>query len=174
MGKLILIAGPNDSGKSAFAEDLIARSQGERYYIATMIPKTEENRVRIRRHRQRRAGLGFHTLEVPGRLSGLSLSPGAAVLLEDVSNLLANVQFNEHGSADAVFEDILCLAGRCEMLAAVTISGLEPEAYTDAETAGYVAGLRRLNGRLLEAADAAVEMENGVPRTVKGDIESCW
>ncbi len=173
MGKLILVAGPNGSGKSAFAEDLIARREGDRWYIATMIPQTEENHLRIERHRQRRAGLGFHTLEVPGGLSEVSLPHPAVVLLEDVSNLLANVWFNEHGTAEAVFADIMTLAERCALLVAVTIAGLVPEDYADAETAGYVAALRLLNDRLLAAADAAVQMEEGAPRTLKGDLESC-
>ena len=43
MGKLIVVSGPNESGKSAFAESLMSRIPGQRYYIATMAPQTEEN-----------------------------------------------------------------------------------------------------------------------------------
>ena len=43
MGKLILISGPNGSGKSRYAESLFASAPPERYYIATMVPQTEEN-----------------------------------------------------------------------------------------------------------------------------------
>ena len=47
MGKLIVVSGPNESGKSAFAESLMSRIPGQRYYIATMVPQTEENYRRI-------------------------------------------------------------------------------------------------------------------------------
>ena len=51
MGKLIVVSGPNESGKSAFAESLMSRIPGQRYYIATMVPQTEENYRRKRKAR---------------------------------------------------------------------------------------------------------------------------
>ena len=167
MGKLILIAGPNDSGKSRFAEALIARGQAARVYIATMVPATEENFARIEKHRVQRAGLGFRTLELPGSLQSAEVPPGADVLLEDVSNLLANALFQPDGNRDGVEAEILGLAARCGRLFAVTISGLDPAAYTG-ETAAYIRELNRLNESLRRAASAAFELRGGVPRLVKG------
>ena len=43
MGTLIMISGANGSGKSRYAERIVARTTGERYYIATMRPCSEEN-----------------------------------------------------------------------------------------------------------------------------------
>ena len=43
MGKLILVSGENSSGKSVFAESLFSKYSTKRYYIATMIPKTDDN-----------------------------------------------------------------------------------------------------------------------------------
>ena len=54
MGKLILVSGENNSGKSLFAENLVAKSTGKRYYIATMIAKTAQNRKRIQKHKKQR------------------------------------------------------------------------------------------------------------------------
>lgn len=50
MGTLIMISGANGSGKSRYAERIVARTTGERYYIATMRPCSEENLQRIEKH----------------------------------------------------------------------------------------------------------------------------
>ena len=160
MGKLILISGPNGSGKSRYAESLFASASPERYYIATMVPQTEENRRRIEKHRAQRAGLGFETLECPGPLAGLPVTPDSAVLLEDVSNLLANAVFARGETEDAVLRDLLALRERCALLVAVTIAGLSPEGY-DGETRDYILALNDLNARLEALADGAAALSGG-------------
>ena len=90
------------------------------------------------------------------------------VLLEDVSNLLANVLFEKYGSAAAVLEDILQLKERCQCLVAVTISGYCEEDY-DGETAAYIRELNNINQQLFLAADTAYEMDNRQPVCVKGE-----
>lgn len=167
MGKLLLIAGPNGSGKSRFAESLAARFSGERYYIATMVPQTEENARRIVRHRRQRAGLHFVTMELPRFIGSAGVGAGAFVLLEDVSNLLANAMFGGGGTADTVFAEIESLRRRCALLTAVTISGLASGDYAG-ETAAYIRGLNALNARLLDTADAAAVLRDGVPQWRKG------
>ena len=162
MGKLILVLGANSSGKSAFAEALLAKRPGPRSYIATMVSRTEENEIRIRRHRERRAGLGFRTLEQPGPLGEAPVEPEDDVLLEDVSNLLANLMFERGWDEEAVFRDILALRDRCSLLVAVSISGLDPAPY-EGETAEYIEALNRLNRRLLDEADQAYELRGGAP-----------
>ena len=159
MGELLLVSGGNGSGKSRFAERWLDERAGkERWYIATMLPQTEDNYARIEKHRRQREGLGFTTLELPRKVGNAPV--GGAVLLEDVSNLLANVYFENGGTAETVFRDILNLHARCELLAAVTISGLTEEGYSG-ETAAYIRELNRLNRLLLDAADQAVELRNG-------------
>lgn len=170
MGEIILVSGSNGSGKSRFAESLIGRFPGGRYYIATMDPQTEDNLRRIQKHREQRAGMGFTTLEIPFHVGEAEISPGSAVLLEDVSNLLANSIFERHETVEDVYRDILVLAGRCAVLAAVTISNLCSEGYKG-ETAVYIDALNLLNQRLFEQSAAAVEMETGTPKWKKGDID---
>lgn len=172
MGKLILISGQNDSGKSRYAEGLLARFPGDRYYLATMIPQTAENRARIEKHRAQRAGLHFRLLERPDTVGDAPVGSADAVLLEDVSNLLANAVFERRRTDEAVFSDLLALRDRCALLVAVTISGLAPEDVSDGETAAYIAALNRLNERLLDAADAAAGMRDRAPNAVKGEVES--
>ena len=169
MGKLILISGPNDSGKSLLAESIAGRLPGDRYYIATMRPCTEDNLIRIEKHRKQRSGLGFRTLECPYSLRDASVSSGSVVLLEDVSNLFANAMFEKSGTVLSVLEDINGLAERCGTLIAVTISGLDGEGY-DEETAGYINGLNEINGKLFELADIAAAVKDRVPEFIKGDI----
>ena len=165
---LILISGPNDSGKSRFAEGLISRAAGDRFYIAAMIPKTEDNRRRIEKHILQRAGLGFTTLELPYRVGDAPVTSGSAVLLEDVSNLTANGFFDRGASAGDIVKDILALSRRCGTLIAVTISGLDPADYTG-ETAAYVSALAEVNRALLAHAALAAELDHGVPRYRKGN-----
>ena len=68
MGKLILVCGQNNSGKSCYAEVLAAKMGTPPVYVATMIPWTEENRLRIQKHIRQRAGLRFRTQECPYQL----------------------------------------------------------------------------------------------------------
>ena len=169
MGKLILISGCNDSGKSLFAEQLIAQTRGERYYIATMIPCTQENHRRIEKHRVQREGLGFQTLELPHQVGNAPVTTDSVVLLEDVSNLFANAVFEKGNDVDGVCRDIFTLVERCRVLVAVTITGLSAEG-CDTETVSYIHGLEQLNHMLFASASVAVTMWDGQPVYEKGDV----
>lgn len=172
MGRLILISGENASGKSLFAERLIGSQAKEKYYIATMKACTEENRARIRKHIAQRDGLGFNTLELAYRVGDAEVSKDAIVLLEDVSNLLANNIFEKGVGEDEVFRDICRLRENCAVVVAVTISKMESDGY-DGETAGYINSLNRLNEMLFDAAEVAIEMESGKAIYRKG-VEICF
>lgn len=168
---MILVSGPNDSGKSAFAEDLICRSKGSRYYIATMVPHGEEGARRVQKHIRQRQGKGFETLELPYGVGKAEIPVGSAVLLEDVSNLLANRMFSLHGRMEDALEDILALRERCGLLVAVTIHGLPQEGY-EGETLDYIRALDRLNHALRDEADAVVDMIRGSALISKGEIDA--
>ncbi len=169
MGEIILISGPNDSGKSRFAESLVQKIKGPRAYIATMISQTEENARRIEKHRQQRKNLGFKTLEIPCEVEAAAVPADAVVLLEDVSNLLANTIFGQGGGEQQAYRRICELADRCYRLIAVTISGLCPDSY-EGETAAYIRSLNHLNHMLLERAQSAAVMENGAAIWLKGEM----
>lgn len=169
MGKLVLISGPNNSGKSRFAEELVSHTTGARFYIATMRPQTVENEQRIEKHRRQRAAMGFHTLELPWQLCAAQLPGDAVVLLEDVSNLLGNIFFEKGGTPEDAFAEIRALKDRCALLVAVTISGLCGDGY-DEETAAYIEALNKLNGQLTDLSETAVVMHDGQAICEKGDI----
>ena len=117
MGTLIMISGANGSGKSRYAERIVARTAGERYYIATMRPCSEENLQRIEKHREQRKDLQFTTLECPYQVGAAAVERDGVVLLEDVSNLLANAMFERGGDEASVYADIEALCSRCRLLA---------------------------------------------------------
>ena len=85
-----LIIGGARSGKSAYAESLLAALPPPRWYVATMQPWDEECRARIAKHRRARAGKGFETLECSRALAALRLPRRGSALLECLGNLAAN------------------------------------------------------------------------------------
>ena len=169
---IALVLGPNDSGKSLFAEKLAARlSYGALYYIATMTPFGDEGLARVEKHRKQRESLGFITVEKPFRVSEVFLPADAAILLEDVSNLLGNALFDGEREAgeDGVFADIAAMCANCRAAVLVSIDGLDVSKDYDAETCGYISALNRLNRRLSGFADTVVVMSGGTAVYVKGE-----
>ena len=165
---MTLVIGGAASGKSEFAEERILQAGSRpRYYIATMEPAVPENYARIEKHRRQRAGLGFVTLELPHGVGDAPVSPDSVVLLEDISNLLANALFSRGGNAAEVLEDLTRLQSRCKLLIAVTIGGLSSEGY-DGETAGYIDALNGLNDALFARASGAARMQDHQPLWQKG------
>lgn len=173
MGRLILVSGANNSGKSAFAENLTSHIRGDRYYIATMIPKTEENLTRIKKHCRQREWLGFQTLELAYQVGNAPVADDAVVLLEDISNLLANCLFDKQENSVQVLSDICTLLERCNTLIAVTITDLDISGY-EGETKFYINSLNYLNSKLFELADIAIEMKNHSPCIKKGELKNAY
>ena len=97
------LSGGAKNGKSSLAQRIVCAQPGPRYYLATMIPHDDEDLLRIRRHIDDRAGLGFATVECgTDILSALGrMDPGGAVLLDSVTALLSNEMFRADGSVDA-------------------------------------------------------------------------
>ena len=106
MGKMILVCGENSSGKSLFAEKLVSRTEGKRYYIATLQPAGDFDQSRIEKHRRQREKLDFETLELPFGFQEAEFEEGSVILLEDASNLLGNLIFGKKQGIDrALFEN---------------------------------------------------------------------
>lgn len=147
-----LILGPNNSGKSLFAEKMAVETLDcPRIYLATMVPQTAENDQRIAKHLRQREGKGFITIEEPWEIHKIDIPSDAVVLLEDASNLLANGIFIHHSDAEETFKRILALSHRCKKLIIVSIAGLEEGNY-DEETNQYIRELNSLNIELEKIA----------------------
>jgi adenosylcobinamide kinase/adenosylcobinamide-phosphate guanylyltransferase len=90
-----LILGGARSGKSAFAEDLAAKSGKEIIYIATGHAGDDEMRARIEHHRQRRP-VQWVTVEEPIALGNTILThcaPDRVVLVDCLTLWLSNLLF---------------------------------------------------------------------------------
>lgn len=100
---LTFVVGENNTGKSAYAESLVeATTSGKRYYIATMIPYGEEGKQRVAKHIKMRAHLGMITIEDPFLEKADMIEDHSVVLLEDLSNLVANRMFADKQVVDKI------------------------------------------------------------------------
>jgi len=165
---VILIEGENGSGKSTCAEKMIAGMTGRRYYLATMIPCGKEGEEKVKKHKDMRKDLHFETCEVPYEVGNVPVEKNSVVLLEDVSNLLANVLFEKKGNGMSVMEDIKRLSRKCAVLIVISISGLKEGGY-EGETKEYVRELNALNENLRQEADTVIRMCRGIPEVRKGE-----
>ena len=127
----VLISGGCKNGKTGFAQDIAVKlsPEGNRYYVATMIPYDSEDRERIRRHIDDRAGMGFETLEVPRNIAScLTLAkPDSTFLMDSVTALLLNELFPETHNGEADPEAVnRCRNGLLKLAAgARTVSALD-------------------------------------------------
>ncbi len=105
----VLISGGSKNGKSMKAQTLaksMATDLGKPlYYIATMIPRDDEDHARIRRHIRERYGWGFKTLEQGIDLTALlnrdDVDISGVFLLDSVTALLDNEMFGGTGDVDS-------------------------------------------------------------------------
>ncbi len=167
---LHLITGGSGSGKSEYAESQVVLSGlQERYYIACMHPYGEEGRQRVRKHRAMRAGKGFTTIECYDHLAGLNFpgeGRGRAILLECMSNLTANEQFEAGGTEEEIIDRILdgvsSLCDQAEQVWIVTNEVFSDGVKYDAETMRYLRILGTVNQKLAEIADHVTEIVYGI------------
>ena len=96
-GGAVLVLGGARSGKSAFAERLVAETGLERHYIATGRAFDDEMRQRIAKHREDRGG-GWWTHEEPLALAariGEVAREGRAVLVDCLTLWVTNLMLEE-------------------------------------------------------------------------------
>ena len=171
---MTLVVGGAASGKSAYAERLIVRSDAvKRVYLASMEPFGDEARQRIEKHRAMRRGKGFETLECYVNLPSITLPPDSAVLLEDVGNLCANELFSQQGAGDGAAELILRgvahLREQCRDVVVVSNEVFTGGADYAEDTMRYLSVLSYVNRRIAAAADAVCEVGCGIAAYYKGE-----
>ena len=190
---LIFVSGGSASGKSALAERVCAALPApEHIYIATMPVWSDEDRRKVARHHALRAGRGFRTLEMPGRLDPAAVPPDAAVLLECLSTFTANRMFsgetpdNERAPTasqrvpsrdddwlDALWAELQPLLDRPGPTVIVSADVSGDGLRFDAETEAYRRVLTGLGVRLCALADCAIEAVCGRAVVHKGSPPPC-
>lgn len=172
-----LITGGSGSGKSEYAEQKLmeyashSKRNKKRYYIATMMPFGKETEEKIARHRRLRAGKGFETIECYTDLKKaaevLQTKETGSVLLECMSNLVANEMFQESGAGEntvnAVMEGIRSLREQTGDLVIVTNEIFSEAARYEGETETYQRYLGEINQKLAVLSDQVVEVVYGIP-----------
>ena len=132
-----------------------------------MHPFDEESHKRIERHRKMRAGKGFETVECYTGLKDVKLPSGCVVLLECMSNLVANEMFEEQGAHEQTVKDIMSgideLVRQAAHVVIVTNEIFSDAVVFDKEMASYLEYLGKINQAVALRADEVVEVVYGIP-----------
>ena len=195
---ILLVVGTSNSGKSSLAEEIAVKTGDPvRIYLATMKVCNDEGIKRVERHRKQRKGKGFVTIEsaynVTDALTGLEKPMDTTVLLECVSNLVANELYenperrglvthiekrdeDDGGvslAADEIASQIQKLASMVHNLVLVTNEyDRDGEGYDD-PTRLYVRLLCMVNDRIRVFCDRIYDLrkDSGVADLQKGQTE---
>lgn len=197
---IIVITGGSSSGKSKVAEDMMNKLEpGRKLYIATMQigDDDEDGKKRIEKHRERRKGSNYKTIEkrknlqeiggeyvggakawgdgTEGTGAGISEIESEEIksaLLECISNLTANVMFSETvlSSDETVLEvisEVKDLSAKMDNLVIVTNNVFDDVDNYDDITSDYVKALGKINQELVRMTDEAYEVVVGIPVRIK-------
>ena len=188
---LHIVYGGSASGKSSYAESFAMSLQGEGrlLYIATMYPykwnTTEidpETMQRIERHRAMRADKGFDTVECYRHVEHIVAKWQDVLLLECMSNLLANEMYLEPDSnagsdmaetmspvSNKIVQALIDLSTRVQELVIVTNDVFSDGGSLtyDESTREYVKNLAEINCALAREAATVTEVVCGIPVIVK-------
>ena len=188
---LHIVYGGSASGKSSYAESFAMSLQGEGrlLYIATMYPykwnTTEidpETMQRIERHRAMRADKGFDTVECYRHVEHIVAKRQDVLLLECMSNLLANEMYLEPDSnagsdmaetmspvSNKIVQALIDLSTRVQELVIVTNDVFSDGGSLtyDESTREYVKNLAEINCALAREAATVTEVFCGIPVIVK-------
>lgn len=177
----VLISGGAKNGKTGFAQDIAVRlsAGGRRWYVATMIPYDDEDRKRIKKHIDDRAGMGFITIEAGKNVGSVFEKAGGngTFLVDSVTALLMNEMFSTHGGEADPAAVGRCIGGLSEILnkagnAVFVTDYIYSDAFRyDEFTENYRASLARLDRYLAEKCDTVIELCAGSVIFHKGGLE---
>ena len=190
---LHMVYGGSASGKSSYAESIAMSLQGDGrlLYIATMYPykwnTTEidpETMQRIERHRAMRADKGFDTVECYRHVEHIVAKRQDVLLLECMSNLLANEMYLEPDAnarsgmsktmspvSKKIVQALVALSARVQDVVIVTNDVFSDGGSLtyDESTREYVKNLAEINCALAREAATVTEVVCGIPVKIKGD-----
>ena len=172
---LILIIGGAGSGKSLFAEKIASKLEKiNLYYFATMQIYDEECKQRVLRHQQQRAEKNFITIETPFLENLLNFPEFSTGLLECLSNLLANMQFDSKFSKienlpELINKKILNLYQNLKNLVIITNDIFADKIPENSDMKSYFQNLGKINCMLAEHAEIVIEINSGNRIIWKGE-----
>ncbi len=173
----VFFSGGCKNGKSTLAERTVKALAGgdPLYYIATMIPHDEEDRIRIRRHVASRDGMGFITLEQGTDVARCldRADPEGSFLLDSVTALLSNEMFLPDGGYDPdagerAAAELRELAARAKNVVFVSDFIYADSGLYDSYTETYRRALALCDRTLAEICDTVVEVVSTNPVVYKG------
>lgn len=171
---MIYIFGASGSGKSIYAEEIACQYPSPRIYLATMQIYDIESLKKVKKHREQRKGKGFITIEKENYIGEVQkdMEKDAVILLECLSNLLANTMFpknqNSISKSEAIHQilnDIIQLNSYVKECIIVGNDVFDKKAYIkyNHTTMEYIYALEEIHKYLLEKADKVIELVFGCP-----------
>ncbi|MEX0051817.1 bifunctional adenosylcobinamide kinase/adenosylcobinamide-phosphate guanylyltransferase [Clostridium butyricum] len=172
---LTLITGGSGSGKSEFAEDLsVSYKSNNLIYIATMFLYDNESLKKVERHKRMRDHKNFKTIECFKNLKSLFISNNSTVLIDCMSNLVANEMYLEGGVKDKTVQEVIrgieSINNQAENLVIVTNEVFSDGIVYDDDTMRYIRNLGEINKEIGKKADNVVEVVYSIPIFHKGGI----
>lgn len=164
-----LVLGGARSGKSAFAERMVAGFGRGSTYLATAEIHDEEMRERVRLHRERR-GVHWRTVETPLELADALVAEteqGAAVLVDCLTLWLSNLMHAGRDPAaetEALLRALGQVGGPVVFVANEVGLGIVPDNRLAREFRDHAG---RLNQRIAAEADAVYFIAAGLPMKLK-------
>ena len=193
---LFLITGGSACGKSQYGESAACKlgeqnKNGRLYYAAAMYPYDDESRDRIRRHQRMRDGKGFETIECHtdiGRLKDI-IPAGSTVLIECMSNLLANELYLKQGALNdivtagdlreensgmiweridkCITDPVIRLSEHAGSCIVITNDVFSDGNVYPSETEEYIRLLGYVNQKLSDSAERVVRVVSSIPVVLK-------
>jgi adenosylcobinamide kinase/adenosylcobinamide-phosphate guanylyltransferase len=161
-----LVLGGARSGKSRYAESLIAACPPPWLYVATAEPRDDEMRARIAEHRARR-GADWRTIEAPRDLAGAMTIEGGALLVDCLTLWLSNLMLagaDIEAETERLEAALAQAGGPLVMVSNEVGFGIVPD---NALARRFRDAQGRLNQRIAARADRVVLMVAGLPLVVK-------
>lgn len=168
---LTFVLGGAASGKSAFAEALVARTGAAKVYLATAEIYDAEMRAKVDAHLEMR-GQNWRTIEAPRDLHRAlaSVSKDEVVLLDCATMWLSNHMMSESDLGKETEELLAALndcAGPVVVVSNEVGMGIVPD---NALARKFRDAQGKLNQRLAAEADLAVFVVAGLPSVLKGQL----
>lgn len=165
------ISNQNSSSKKSIDGAHDKNCENTLIYLATMQPFDKETELKIQRHQRMRQNKSFTTIECFTGLDKVPLQGRPLVLLECMSNLVANEMFSDHGAKENTLEAVLLgvdhLARQAEHLVIVTNNLFEDGCNYDEFTLHYLRTLGKINRKICLQADRVIEVVHGIPLPIK-------